>query len=66
MSSAIFERNQDGTIVPRRDARVRIYLGEREIWRTYGGRRQRVGQEPIYELCDLLEFHPDPVLAEEE
>ena len=59
MPSTIFERNQEGRIVPRPDARVRIYLGEKEIWRTYGRRKQMIGKEPIYELCDLLEFWPD-------
>lgn len=59
MSSTIFERNQAGAIVPRQDARVRIYLGEKEQWRTYGRRRQMIGKEKIYELCDLLEFWPD-------
>ncbi|SRR5216110_1437723 len=59
MSSTIFERNQTGAIVPRRDARVRIYLGEKELWRTYGRRRQMIGKEPVYELCELLEFYPD-------
>ena len=59
MSSTIFERNQEGKIVPRQDAQVRIFLGEKEQWRTYGRRRQRIGTEQVYELCDLLEFHPD-------
>jgi hypothetical protein len=59
MTSTIFERNQAGAIVPRKVPRVRIYLGEKEIWRTYGRSRQMIGKEPIYELCDLLEFHPD-------
>jgi len=59
MSSTIFERNHAGVIVPRQDARIRISLGEKEIWRTYGRRRQRIGTEQVYELCDLLEFWPD-------
>lgn len=59
MSSTIFERNQTGVIVPRQDAQVRISLGEKEQWRTYGRRRQMIGKEKVYELCDLLEFHPD-------
>jgi hypothetical protein len=56
MSSTIFERNQAGAIVPRQDAKVRIYLGEKEQWRTYGRRRQMIGREPVYELCELLEL----------
>ena len=59
MSSTIFERNQNGVIVPKKNASVRIFLGEKEQWRTYGRRRQRIGTEQVYELCDLLEFHPD-------
>ena len=59
MSSTIFERTQDGAIVPQKVPRVRIYLGEKEQWRTNGRRKQMIGKEPIYELCDLLEFHPD-------
>ena len=59
MSSTIFERNAAGAIVPKQNASVRIFLGEKEIWRTYGRRRQKIGTEQVYELCDLLEFHPD-------
>ena len=59
MTSTIFQRDQAGAIVARQDAKVRIYVGERDIWRTYRGRRQRIGSEPIYELYDLLEFWPD-------
>ncbi len=59
MSSTIFERNLDGVIVPRQNAQVRIFLGEKEQWRTYGRRRQMIGEEKIYELCELLEFWPD-------
>jgi hypothetical protein len=59
MTSTIFERDTSNTIVPRQDARVRIYLGEKEIWRTYGRRKQMIGKEKVYELCDLLEFWPD-------
>lgn len=59
MSSTIFVRNQDGVIVPCQDARVRISLGEKEQWRTYGRRKQRIGKEKIYELAMLLEFWPD-------
>lgn len=59
MSSTIFERNPVGVIVPRSDARVRVYLGEKERWRTYGHRRQMIGKEHVYELADLLEFWPD-------
>ncbi|MBA2678051.1 MAG: hypothetical protein H0U76_06620 [Ktedonobacteraceae bacterium] len=59
MSSTIFERDPTGAIVPRQDARVRIFLGEKEIWRTSGRRKQRIGTEKVYELCGLLEFWPD-------
>jgi hypothetical protein len=59
MSSTIFERNQDGAIVPKKNASVRIFLGEKEIWRTSGRRRQMIGKEQVYELCELLEFYPD-------
>src|SRR5438105_2856721 len=59
MASTIFERNSEGRIVPQKVPRVRIYLGEKEQWRTYGRRKQMIGKEPIYELCDLLEFWPD-------
>ena len=55
MPSTIFERNELGRIVPQKVPRVRIYLGEKEIWRTYGRRKQMIGKEPIYELCDLLD-----------
>jgi hypothetical protein len=57
--STIFERNQQGIIVPKLNAQVRIYLREKDIWRTYGSRRQKIGTEKIYELCPLLEFRPD-------
>jgi len=59
MTSTIFERNEVGQIVPQKVPRVRIYLGEKEQWRTYGRRKQMIGKEKIYELCDLLEFWPD-------
>jgi hypothetical protein len=59
MTSTIFERNAEGVIVPRTDARVRIFLIEKAMWRTSGRRRQRIGTEPVYELCDLLAFYPD-------
>ena len=58
MVSTIFERNATGAIVPRQDARVRVYTGKKKIW-SYGRRKQMIGTEDVYELCDLLEFHPD-------
>ncbi len=59
MPSTIFERNQTGVIVPRQDAHVRIFLGKKPIWTTYGRRKQRIGEQDVYELCPLLEFWPD-------
>lgn len=57
--STIFERDPSGVIVARQDARVRICLGEKDIWRTYGSLRQHVGREAVYEMAELLEFWPD-------
>jgi len=59
MTHAIFERRPDGTIVPRPNAQVRIFLKEKAIWRTVRRRKQCIGREPVYEHCLLLEFHPD-------
>lgn len=57
--STIFERNPQGNIVPRQDASVRIFIGKKQTWRTYGKRKQMIGEEDVYELCELLEFWPD-------
>lgn len=56
-TSRIFVRSDDGNIILRTDASVRISLGKKQRT-SASGKRHLIGEE-IYEDCTLLAFYPD-------